>query len=103
MGKLRLYDPDCGFSITDKKSLNWKENNEPGVGLIAQEVEQVFPELVSNAGGTKGIQYGNLVAPLIEAVKTQQASLEAQNLTIKELKGKIKELNNRLQIIEAKK
>jgi len=40
------------------------------VGLIAQEVERVFPELVSTGpSGKLGIQYAGLVAPLIEAIK----------------------------------
>jgi prepilin-type N-terminal cleavage/methylation domain-containing protein len=41
------------------------------MGLIAQNVEKVFPELVyTNDHGIKSIAYQNLVAPLIEAVKS---------------------------------
>lgn len=50
----------------------------PSIGLIAQEVEAVFPEAVSvGPEGLKGVNYGMLVAPLIEAVKQQQAQIEA--------------------------
>ena len=50
----------------------------PQVGLIAQEVEAVFPEAISTGPeGLKGVNYGMLVAPLIEAVKQQQAQIEA--------------------------
>jgi hypothetical protein len=45
------------------------------VGLIAQEVEAVMPELVADGGGGKSVEYPNLVAVLIEAVK----ELKAQN------------------------
>ena len=58
------------------------------IGLIAQEVEEVFPELVSQ-GEYKSVSYANLVSPLIEAVKELHAlyqghadrlvALEAQN------------------------
>lgn len=42
----------------------------PAVGVIAQEVEAVFPELVRvDARGFKTVNYGGLIAPLIEAVK----------------------------------
>ena len=72
-------------------NFTWKENGKPSVGLIAQEVEKVFPELVSG-DDEKGVQYGNLVAPLIEAVKEQQKiinNLEAR-LSILEIKNKSK-------------
>jgi Chaperone of endosialidase len=40
------------------------------MGLIAQEVEKVLPELVStDSNGDKSITYSNLTALLIEAVK----------------------------------
>jgi hypothetical protein len=49
----------------------------PAIGLIAQEVEAVFPEAVSvGPEGMRGVNYAVLVAPLIEAVKQQQAQIE---------------------------
>jgi hypothetical protein len=52
-------------------TFDWIKTGEPEVGLIAQEVEKVLPELVktSPSTGLKSVKYGNLVAPLIEAVK----------------------------------
>jgi hypothetical protein len=48
------------------------------IGLIAQDVEAVFPEMVSATHeGTKGVDYARLVAPLIEAVKDLAAEVEA--------------------------
>jgi trimeric autotransporter adhesin len=49
----------------------WKSNGNPEIGLIAQEVEAVLPELVKTdeKSGIKSVKYGNLVAPLIEATK----------------------------------
>jgi hypothetical protein len=53
------------------------------IGLIAQEVEQVIPEVVyEDNHGFKSVAYGNIVALLIEAIKEQQ-------VMINELKGKI--------------
>ena len=83
-------------------SFNWKDNNKPSVGLIAQEVEQVFPELVTG-NEVKGVQYGNLVAPLIEAVKAQQQEIKNQDLTIQAQQEQIDGLNVRLHALEIEK
>ncbi len=49
------------------------------IGLIAQEVEAAFPELVSTWGeeGYKAVDYGRLTAVLIEAVRELRAENEA--------------------------
>eukprot|EP00960_Hanusia_phi_P061844 764955-Hanusia_phi.AAC.2 len=39
------------------------------VGLIAQEVERILPEVVSEFNGLKSISYPNIIALLIEAIK----------------------------------
>ncbi|WP_409478176.1 tail fiber domain-containing protein [Pseudobdellovibrio sp. HCB154] len=53
-------------------SYYWKDEKVPGrqVGLIAQEVEKVFPEIIKkDEKGFLSVGYQNLVAPLIESVK----------------------------------
>jgi hypothetical protein len=56
----------------------WKETGVETVGLIAQEVEKVLPELIgTNADtGLKSVSYSNMVAVLIEAVKELKAEIE---------------------------
>jgi hypothetical protein len=47
------------------------------VGVIAQEVEAVLPEVVhTDSEGLKSVSYGNMVGVLIEAVKTLSERLE---------------------------
>ena len=61
-------------------SFNWKKDNKKDIGLIAEEVGEVFPEIVAyeeNGIDAKGIDYSRLVAVLIEAVKEQQKEIEA--------------------------
>ena len=59
-------------------SFNWIENGGSEVGFIAQEVEEVLPEVVStNDQGIKSVKYGNMVAVLVEAIKEQQLRIEA--------------------------
>ena len=58
-------------------SYTWKEDKTGDVGLIAQDVEKVYPELVKTKGETKQVDYQKLVAPLIEAVREQQNEINA--------------------------
>lgn len=59
--------------------LGLKRGGQAGeqVGLIAQELEKVYPELVStDKNGYKAISYGQLAPVLIEALKEQQLQIE---------------------------
>ena len=66
-------------------SFEWKEDTReleyfPGgqIGVIAQEVEKVYPEIVGvNEQGYKFVDYQKLVVPLIEAVKELKVKNEA--------------------------
>ncbi len=51
---------------------NWNHNDQVGIGVIAQEIEQCIPEVVVTSENGKSVQYGNLVAVLIEAIKELQ-------------------------------
>ena len=50
---------------------NLKANNEPSIGMIAEEVNKVFPELVDkdNDGNPQAMSYTRMTAVLLEAVK----------------------------------
>lgn len=70
-------------------SFAWKDTGAKSVGLVAQDVEKVYPELVHTnpVSGIKSVEYGNLVAPLIEAIKEQQKQIDALKAEIDALKG----------------
>lgn len=70
-------------------SFVWKENNRPSIGLIAQEVEKVVPQVVHTdpKTGLKSVEYANLIAPLIETVKEQQAQIDSLEEQVKELRS----------------
>jgi len=55
-------------------TFNWRENNKPSVGIIAQEIEKVFPELV-NGENPKTVNYNGLIGLLIKAIKEQQTEI----------------------------
>jgi hypothetical protein len=47
------------------------------VGVIAQEVEKVLPQLVHDReNGYKGVDYAKLTGLLIEAIKEQQKQID---------------------------
>jgi endosialidase-like protein len=68
-------------------SFEWREDAPSGhsgsdLGVIAQEVEDVFPELVrTDERGYKLVNYAGLIAPLIEAVKELDARVQALEMT----------------------
>ncbi len=77
-------------------SYEWKTEEFPEkhfskgtqIGLIAQEVEAVLPELVNtDAEGYKAVEYANVVAVLIEAIKEQQTIIDAQKREIEQLQA----------------
>ena len=56
---------------------DWVDNNKPSLGLIAQEVEKVLPELIETGDdGLKRVNYSNMIGLLIEAIKEQQVRIE---------------------------
>jgi hypothetical protein len=55
-------------------TFDWKENLKSSAGVIAQEVEEVLPELVKDKG-SKSVNYNGLIGLLIEAVKAQQEEI----------------------------
>jgi len=63
----------------------WKKNDERTYGVIAQDVEKEFPELV-NTKDFKSVNYNGLVGVLIEAVKELKVKMEDLNAEIEELR-----------------
>jgi hypothetical protein len=57
-------------------SFTRRDTGLPSSGVIAQEIQEVAPELVNETDGTLGVSYGNLVGYLIEAIKDQQRQID---------------------------
>ncbi len=62
-------------------NFHWKDKNSPQslqMGVIGQEVEKVFPEVVTTGtNGKKSVKYERLVGALIEAIKAQQKEINS--------------------------
>lgn len=64
-------------------SFDWKETGNSSAGVIAQEVESVFPQVINEGeNGIKSVNYNGLIGLLIQAVKEQ-------NELIQELRAQI--------------
>jgi tetratricopeptide (TPR) repeat protein len=71
------------FLWDTKKYANLGLSDDPQIGLIAQEVEQIFPELVANGeNGFKMVDYEKLIPVLVEAIKQQQLIIDDLELRI---------------------
>ncbi|MEM6810917.1 MAG: tail fiber domain-containing protein [Pseudomonadota bacterium] len=87
------------LSQIDTYSFTMKADEEKNLelGVIAQEIESVFPELVSIGDDemqTRHVNYVGFIAPLIEATKT----LKAENETLRAEMGELKD--NQEQIMK---
>ena len=76
--------------------------SEVSVGVIPQEVENVFPEVVeTHSNGIKSVDHAKLSALLIEALKEQQDLIERQQFEIRTQQDVLKDLEKRIRTVEA--
>jgi hypothetical protein len=76
--------------VLSMRGVTFTKDGKDGLGVIAQEVEEVIPQVVLTADDemqTKSVDYGNIVGLLIEAIKEQQEEIEALKNEITALKG----------------
>ena len=70
-----IFDPIEKIMQINGVTFDWKEDSRPSAGIIAQEVEKVLPELVSDTN-PKTVNYNGLIGLLIEGMKVQQRQIE---------------------------
>ena len=61
--------------VMNMRGVSYTKQAEKGIGVIAQEIEKVLPEVVTD-GEYKSVAYGNIVGVLIEAIKEQQKQID---------------------------
>lgn len=57
-------------------TFKWKGSDRPSIGVIAQEIQAIFPEIVFEKDDRLAVDYSLLVSVLIEAIKELNAKLE---------------------------
>jgi hypothetical protein len=81
-----------GKTYTMKKD----ENKKQKIGVLAQDIEKVFPELVSESNGVKSVNYQGLVPVLINALKEQDSKMKEQDNKMNEQEARIERLEKLL-------
>tara|TARA_Y100000592_G_C5366412_1_gene266274 strand:- start:25 stop:843 length:819 start_codon:yes stop_codon:yes gene_type:complete len=99
--KLKENIQNLSYGLDTVKSLKprqfkWKDNQQQSIGFVAQEVESLIPEVVSEVSanikeGTdekiKALNYANLTAVLTKAIQEQQDIIEDLQTQINEVKN----------------
>ena len=87
------------FNYTFKKD----ETKTPHVGVIAQDLQKVFPDAVKKGkDGFLTIRFEDMFFAMINAIKELDLKYEAQEKRINELETQLKNQNIRLEKLEAK-
>ncbi len=84
-------------------SFRFKQGNQrEQVGLVAQEVEQVMPELVTTDEAVKKVRYGpELQMTMLKAIQEQHTVVDRQTRELAELRRENRALSMRLSKLEA--
>ncbi|MEM6770420.1 MAG: tail fiber domain-containing protein [Bacteroidota bacterium] len=87
---MRLQPKEYNYKTHEKRKFN---------GFIAQELREVFPEVISEAEtregemeGVLGVDYAQLTVLSIKAIQEQQATIEAQEDKIESLEARLEQL-----------
>ena len=96
----KIQSPLTIISKIGGYTFDWNENQQTytgkDYGVIAQEIEEVMPELViTRESGYKAVNYEKIIPLLIESIKEQQNSIVAQQTEIKELRELINNILNK--------
>ena len=88
---LNLQGVNYDWRIDEFPSKNFNEGQQ--IGFIAQEIEEVLPLVVqTDDEGYKSVDYSRLTPVLVEAVKEQQAIIDAQQAEINALQSQLASL-----------
>jgi hypothetical protein len=77
---------DAVNKVSQMRGVYFSKDDKESVGVIAQEIEKVLPEVVYNDYEYKSVAYGNIVGVLIEAIKELNIKLNELSAEIGELK-----------------
>jgi len=75
--------PNALEKVNSLRGVTFDKDGERGLGVIAQEVEKILPEVVIQGEEYKSVAYGNIVGVLIEAIKELTKEVEELKRQIK--------------------
>jgi hypothetical protein len=71
-----IKDPIEKISQLKGVSFKWKDTKNSSMGVIAQDIEKILPELVITDNGKKTVNYNGLIGLLISAVNELSSKIE---------------------------
>ena len=103
--KTNIADWRGGLSLINRLrpvTFDWKESRAHDLGLVAEEVAEAEPLLVTRnqKGEIEGVKYDRLNVVLINAVKEQQEQIRSQEAQIKSQADALAALQTRLASLE---
>jgi hypothetical protein len=82
----KIKIPELNADIMDK--IAEENKTKKHIGFLAQDVEKVFPDLVTTTiDGKKAVAYTELIAVLTESIKEQQTMIDEMKLQISDLES----------------
>jgi hypothetical protein len=98
--KAAVRDLDVNVkSVLDLRPVrfDWKADGKSDIGLIAEEVQEVVPDLViyDSQGQPNGVKYDKVPMYLLEVIRTQQSQISALEERLTLLEGVIKRLDSK--------
>lgn len=72
-------------------SYRLKNKEDKNYGLIAEEVEEIYPEFIFKDRNIKGINYSKMTAVLVQSIKDLNEIVKKQEIEINNLKSKMRE------------
>ena len=112
--KENVADFSSGMNLINRLrpvTFDWKESKLHDLGLVAEEVAEVEPLLTfkNDKGEIEGVKYDRVGVVLLNAVKEQQAQIEAMQKENLELKARLasleqlmQQLNNQIKTVNQK-
>jgi len=78
------------ISLLKPVSFNWKEDNREDIGLIAEEINEIYPEFIGKNpnGEIQGVKYSKLTAVLVKSIQELNEKNKELELRIKQLEDK---------------
>jgi len=74
-------------------SFNWKDTGEKSYGVIAQEIENILPDIVNSKGENKSVSYIQIIALLIDSIKELDKEIKILKLKNDKFENQLNNLN----------
>jgi len=83
---------------------NWRKDGRPDMGVVAQNVAQVFPNVVAkDSTGTMSVEYDSLIGPMIEAIRVLKNDNDALRQKVAAMDDMKAQLSDLRQTVDALK